>query len=242
MFESRFIYTLPLCLVFLNSCVHGFLVQKLSKFPVSIENITSQQKSIHKKKYNVQLTIKKSIAQESKFSPKKEFFFTLLIFHYNTGITNISLGQDLIGQDFQTYLKNSITAKCNSGANFSVSDSISNSKLRLELTIDSCSIISNYKRTTTTFSPIVSIFIRNINEYPYGTKINMAVTTKLYKANTLISTQHYKQNDIFPFEDFEDNLELLKYKFMSSMTKALSLSTEKIIDKIIASTNSELKN
>jgi len=162
----------------------------------------------------------------------------LIIFNHFETTMKVKLGQSSIQESYNTFFASSLADESKRSGCFNVSNALSNDSIHtLELTIDTCSTTSKYRKSTT-FYFLVFAYGWNISESGSPAETRLQVTAKLKKGNSLVYEKKYVINHSQPFVNSSIvNTNKLRSDFTTNMVEGLSFSTKECIEQIVADLN-----
>jgi hypothetical protein len=164
-----------------------------------------------------------------------------IFFNYFETNLKVKLGQSSIQENYTNFLKGSLTEESQRSGCFSVINQITNdSTYTLDLNIDTCNTVSQYKRTYM-FMYLVFAYSWSWSESGSPAETNLQVSAKFRKGNTLVYEKKYAIKRTQPFINTNRmNANKLRADFTTNMVEGLSLSTKECTEQIVADINTSL--
>jgi hypothetical protein len=228
-----------LALSLVSCSVSKSLQKSLRKYNSSIDYLHDSSKSSCPRNNQVYVTINNtpldSITTVSKLN---NLVLPFIVFNHFEVTSKVKLGQSSIQEDYNTFFKSSINEESKRSGCFSVTNTLSSDTIHtLELTIDTCSTTSKYRRTTT-FLFLFIAYAYNISESGSPAETHLHVHAKFKKGNSLIYEKEYSFAHNQPFVYL--NSKKLLSDFSANMVEGLSLTTKVCIDQIVSDINLSL--
>ncbi len=171
----------------------------------------------------------------------KALFLPFIVFNYYEINMKVNLGQNSFQQPYSEFFKGSLIEESKRTAYFGITDRVANDSVyTLDITIDSCSTISKYRRTSSVMYLLIA-YSYGFSESGYPAETNMKVSAKLSKGGRLIYQKNYRIKNDQPFLN-PRNPNNIRRDFVANMVESLSLSTKQCIEDIIFDVNSAIRN
>jgi hypothetical protein len=236
-------FTFAFIALFLVSCSGPKSLQSsLLKFNSSIGYLHDSPKSSCPRNNQVYVILNNNpLDSITKVSKLHSLVLPFIFFNHFESTMKVKLGQRSIQEDYNSFFVNSLEDESQRSGCFSIPKVLTNDSIyTLELTIDTCSTISKYRKSYT-FMYLVFAYSSMYSESGSPAETNLQVTAKFRKGDSLVYEKKYSINHSQPFVNQRlINSNNLRSDFTTNMVEGLSLSTKECIEKIVADININL--
>jgi len=227
------------------SCSQTKMFQKsISSYNIPIEYLHDSKKtnvsaidSITIRLNNVPID---SITTVSKL---KGLVLPFIVFNYSEVNMSVKLGQSSIEKPYDDFFLTSFIEESKRTGRFGIANQPKqDSTYTLDITIDTCSTLSKYRRSNTVIF-LLFAYSMSFNEIGFPAETNLQVSTKLRKGDLVVAEKNYRITKTQPFLQSRNvSIEKLRSDFTANMVESLSLCTKQCIEDMIHDVNNSIRN